>query len=99
MTYRPVGLLITVLLMANPLGAQSPESWPIHSRDRPQPAVVDPGPGALPVPAPKDAIILFNGTDLLKWTHPDGSAAKWIVRDGYFEVQPGSGNLMTRDSF
>jgi len=99
MTRIVVSLAFMGFVMPATITAQEPKDWPIHSRDRPQPAVVDPGPGALPVPAPKDAIILFNGTDLVKWVHPDGSAAKWIVRDGYFEVQPGSGNLMTRDSF
>lgn len=80
-------------------GAQNPQRWPVHSMDRPQPPVVDPGRGALPVPPPRDAIVLFDGRDLSKWKHADGSNAKWIVRDGYFEVSPGSGDLSTRDGF
>ena len=80
-------------------GAQASQEWPIHSRQRPQPAVVEPGTETLPAPAPKDAIILFNGTDLSRWVHPKGEPARWIVRDGYFEVRPDAGNLMTRDSF
>jgi len=80
-------------------GAQASQEWPIHSRQRPQPAVVEPGTETLPVPAPNDAIILFNGTDLSKWVHPKGEPARWPVRDGYFEVRPDAGNLMTRDSF
>lgn len=79
--------------------AQNPQEWPVHSMDRPQPPVVDPGPGALPVPPPRDAVVLFDGRDLAKWKHADGSEAKWIVRDGYFEVRPGSGDLSTRDGF
>lgn len=94
-----ISLAFMGFVMPATVTAQEPKDWPIHSRDRPQPPIVDPGAGALPLPAPKDAIILFDGTDLLKWVHPNGSAAKWIVRDGYFEVQPRSGNLMTRDSF
>ncbi len=94
-----VRLLCSAVLMAGSADAQPSREWPIHSPGRPHPAVVDPGPGALPVPAPKDAIVLFDGTDLSKWRHFNGSAAAWIVRDGYFEVRPGSGNLLTRDSF
>lgn len=80
-------------------GAQRPEAWPVHSMDRPQPPVVDPGSGALPVPPPSDAVVLFEGRDLERWRHPDGSSATWIVRDGYLEVRPGSGDLLTRDDF
>lgn len=80
-------------------GAQPSTQWPIHSTDRPQPAVVDPGAGALPLPPPRDATVLFGGTDLAKWVNSDGNPPGWIVRDGYFEVRPGAGNLMTRDSF
>ena len=86
------------MLLAGPAGAQPDTRWPQHAMDRPQPPVVDPGPGALPVPPPRDAIALFNGKDLGNWMHGDGKAASWIVRDGYFEVRPGSGGLVTRDS-
>src|SRR5688572_19252534 len=91
--------LFASLCIANLASAQAVTDWPIHAKDRPQPPLVDPGPGALPLPAPKDAIILFNGSDLSKWVHPNGNAAAWVVRDGFFEVRPGNGNLQTRDSF
>ena len=99
MNGRFVRLSCAAILMAGSAGAQPSSQWPIHSKERPQPVVVDPGPGALPVPAPKDAIILFDGTDLSKWVQKNGEAARWVVRDGYFEARPGSGDLMTRDSF
>jgi hypothetical protein len=85
--------------MACGADAQQPGDWPIHSPDRPQPPKVDPGAGALPVPPPKDAVVLFDGTDLSKWVHTNGKAAGFVVRDGYFEVQRGLGNLQTRDGF
>jgi len=94
-----VRLSSAIALMASSASAQPSADWPIHSPDRPQPVVVDPGPGALPVPAPRDAIVLFDGSDLSRWVHANGNAATWIVRDGYFEVRPRSGNLLTRDSF
>jgi len=94
-----VRLWCAAALMAGRAEAQPSKEWPIHSRERPQPVVVDPGPGALPLPAPKDAIVLFDGTDLSKWRHVNGNDANWIVRDGYFEVRRDTGNLLTKDSF
>ena len=76
--------------------------YPIHDRDRPPPAAVDPGTASsqsVPGRPPSDAVVLFDGKSLLRWQHKDGSPARWIVRDGYFEVVPGSGYLYTRDAF
>lgn len=86
------------LVVSQAASAQPDTRWPQHSMDRPKPVVVDPGAGALPVPPPKDAIVLFGGSDLSKWSHGDGTPASWIVRDGYFEVRPRSGGIATRDS-
>jgi len=94
-----VRLALPVLLVRGTAAAQPGTQWPIHAADRPQPVVVDAGAGALPVPPPRDAIVLFGGGDLSKWIHADGRAAEWVVREGYFEVRPGAGNLMTRDGF
>jgi len=33
-------------------------------------------------------VVLFDGKDLSKWADKDGSAAKWKVENGYFEVVP-----------
>ena len=43
--------------------------------------------------------MLFNGKDLSHWRSDDGSAAKWIMRDGYMEVKPGVGGIATVDKF
>ena len=80
-----------------PLAAQ--QRWPVHSMDRPRPPVVDPGPARPPQPPPSDAIVLFDGTDLSNWRQADRSEPQWIVRDGYMEVKPGTGSLVTRRSF
>ena len=74
--------------------------WRIHDPERPQPPAVTPGETAS-VPAPSDAIVLFNGKDLSQWLNRaqngSESPATWPVRDGYFEAQPGT--LSTRESF
>ena len=74
--------------------------WHVHDSDRPQPRVITPGAGFThQAPAPSDAIVLFDGKDLSKWAHADGSPAKWKIEDGYMEVVPKSGILRTKDKF
>jgi Domain of Unknown Function (DUF1080) len=76
--------------------------WKIHDMDRPVPPVVDAGTSSTqdsPGRPPSDAIVLFDGKDLSKWQQHDGSAAKWKVENGYFEVVPKTGELRTRESF
>jgi hypothetical protein len=60
---------------------------------------VDPGPERPPAPPPSDAIVLFDGKGLAAWQSPEGTAAKWTVREGYVEVAPGTGPIVTRRSF
>jgi hypothetical protein len=79
-------------------------SWHVHDPDRPHPRVVSPA--ATPGGAPSDAIVLFDGKDLSQWvqygTGADKDKAvdpKWKVGDGYFEVNPHSGGLFTREKF
>jgi 3-keto-disaccharide hydrolase len=67
--------------------------------DRPRPPVVDPGPERSPVPRPSDAIVLFDGKDLSQWQSQDSSPAKWVVRNGYMEIAPGTGSVMTKRGF
>ena len=87
-------------LPVSALAQQSPGDWPIHSTDRPRPPIVSPGRGALPVPAPSDAKVLFDGKDLSRWQDEKGGPARWRLVGGLaFEVAPGTGTLSTRDSF
>jgi hypothetical protein len=82
-----------------PLGAQSTLSdWPQHSPQRPKPVVVQPG-AAYTVAPPSDAIVLFDGRSLDRWTQGKGQPATWRLVDGAFEVVTGTGTLSTRDSF
>jgi hypothetical protein len=78
----------------------------VHDPLRPHPRVVTPG--ALPGQPPSDAIILFDGTGLSKWTAAHlGTAgytvssdpAPWKPGRGYFEIVPGSGDIATKEKF
>jgi hypothetical protein len=84
---------------ASAILSQEPQRWPVHDMRRPQPVVVDPGPGSLPLPPPADATVLFDGTSLSKWRQANGEPARWAIRDGYFEVNAGTGDLETLDGF
>lgn len=57
--------------------------------------VVAPGNGTSP---PSDAIVLLGGNDLSRWRNGD-AAPRWKLEDGVLTVEPGTGDLTTRDSF
>ena len=78
--------------------------WAIHDPNRPQPKAVTPGTFSSQEQAgkpPSDAIVLFDGSDLSKWeaTRDGRGPAKWVVKDGFFEVAPSTGDIETRDQF
>src|SRR5262249_1555418 len=50
-----------------------------------------------PTPAPKEAVILFDGKDLSNWTNLNGEPAQWKVEGGYAEVN--KGDIRTKDMF
>lgn len=49
--------------------------------------------------APSDAIILFDGKDLSKWTTATGAPAKWDVKDGAATVSKDGGQIKTKQAF
>ena len=51
------------------------------------------------VSAPSLATVLFDGKDLDAWRSCQGGPAKWVVRNGYMEVVPKSGNICTQEKF
>ncbi len=82
--------------------AQVDTRWKIHDPNRPLPPVIDPGTASTqdsPGRPPSDATVLFDGKDLSKWVHKDGSAPKWKVESGYAEVVAKTGYIYTREAF
>ena len=67
----------------------------------PEVTVVTPGKATAnaAITAPSDAVVLFDGSNLSQWVHPDGSPAKWEVRNGVFTVKKGTGDIQTRQHF
>jgi hypothetical protein len=57
-------------------------------------------PGEKPSDPPSDAIVLFDGKNLDQWVAvKDGGNAKWNIKDGAVSVQPGSGDIKTKQEF
>lgn len=99
-----LSLLAAAVMAVSPnilLGQVDPK-WKIHDLERPVPPVVDPGTSStqdLPGRPPADATILFDGKDLAKWQHQDGTPAKWKVENGYAEVVQKTGYIYTKEAF
>ena len=71
--------------------------WKQHSMTRPKPPVVTPAdrPGA----PPSDAVVLFDGKSLDEFTTDSGRPASWNLADGYMEVRPGAGRIVSKKQF
>jgi hypothetical protein len=99
----PIALLSVALIFSIDASSQDRraevQKWAVHDETRPMPRVVDPGPAGAPVPAPADAIVLFDGKDLSKWTTAKGEAAKWKIENGAMEAVKGAGSIQTKDGF
>ncbi|HEY4101757.1 MAG TPA: DUF1080 domain-containing protein [Gemmatimonadales bacterium] len=106
-----LSLLLTTVLAAgavaqtpnpNPV-PKDPSQWPQHSRTRPAPPVVTPGPYLGPQAPPSDAIVLFAGSSLDNWRSADTTkgmkAAPWKVENGDIVVAPGTGDIATKRGF
>jgi hypothetical protein len=99
-----LSLTATIVIATCPslLLAQVDTKWKIHDMNRPVPPVVDAGSASTqdsPGRRPADATVLFDGTDLSKWQHKDGTAAKWKVENGYAEVVAKTGYIYTKQAF
>src|SRR5690606_37878934 len=57
-------------------------------------------PGATPMDAPSDAIILFDGENLEnEWTSGNGDKPGWTVENGAVTVKRGGGTIKTKRNF
>jgi len=78
------------------------QKWKVHDMERPRPVKVTPGPYVMEAP-PSDAIVLFDGKDLSKWSQMARGGVtqepKWKVENGYIEILPRTGRLVTKESF
>jgi enamine deaminase RidA (YjgF/YER057c/UK114 family) len=76
-----------------------PSGWRAHDPARPHPPVVTPARLERPVPAPADAVVLFDGSSLSGWRNRSGGPAGWRVRAGAMEAVAGAGYVFTRQKF
>ena len=85
--------------------------WRAHDTNRPRPAVVIPPAPSTQVEAgrpPSDAVVLFDGKDLSQWRRAArGAKGKaiadekpaWKVENGYMEIVPKSGAIVSKAKF
>jgi hypothetical protein len=78
--------------------------WHVHDPARPHPQQIRPS--GTPGGPPSDAVVLFDGGDLSRWNQRGRGAdagkfvdARWKVGDGWFEVAPNTGDLLSREKF
>ncbi len=78
------------------------QKWKVHDMDRPRAPKVAPGPLSIEAP-PSDAIVLFDGKDLSHWMQSarggQPQEPKWKVENGYIEIVPRTGKLITKEKF
>jgi len=95
-----LGLAAAVVFFFNQMSlGQVDPRWKAHDLNRPLPEVIDPGTASTQEAAgrpPSDAMVLFDGKDLSQWAAEDGQPSKWKVENGYVEVVPNSGDLVSR---
>ncbi len=79
------------------------QTWKVHDAARPRPPRMTPGLPLPSAPPPADAVQLFNGKDLSQWVNVmrGGTAQepKWRVENGYMEIVPHTGRLVTKEKF
>jgi hypothetical protein len=78
------------------------QKWKVHDMERPRAPKVTPGPLTNIAP-PSDAIVLFDGKDLSHWVQMARGGVqqepKWKVENGYIEIVPRTGKLVTKEKF
>lgn len=112
MSNSRIALVLSALLVSSGLlmncaahaGKQVPTiEYPVHSQERQQPPIVDPGTASTqenPGEPPSNAIVLYRTkSDFSNWTSGDGEPAKWVATEEYLETVKGAGYIHTRQEF
>lgn len=101
---RKIGILLLLLVIAATQESIAQTEGPMPMKPEmteiwdPEVRIVTPG--ATPLDAPSDAIILFDGENLEnEWTSGNGGKPGWIVENGAVTVQKGSGGIKTKRVF
>jgi Domain of Unknown Function (DUF1080) len=85
--------LLALLALVAPASAQ----WKLDAKfQAAKPEDLKDHPGT---PAPKDAIILFDGKTADAWTKRDGKKVEWKIADGAMEGFKGHGDIVTKEKF
>ena len=107
---KAYSLLLTLTLGATALVSRAAEGytdtpmqpdgkWHVHDPNRPKPPIITPGANfSHGVPAPSDAVVLFDGTDFSKWQAEKGGEVQWKRENGYMETTK-TGRIRTKDEF
>ena len=93
-----LAIALAVILPAS-LRAAEPDPWKLDDKFK---ALKDDDlKDAKGTPAPKGAIVLFDGKDVSNWTKTNGKdEVKWTLRDGgVMEGVKGHGDIITREKF
>jgi hypothetical protein len=89
--------IICLIVMPSMAQTQNSKDPKVTEVWEPKPKRVTPG--VIPGEAPSDALVLFDGKDLNKWSSLDGTPAKWEIKDGIVTVAKGTGDIKTKQTF
>lgn len=96
---RTYSILAFLMLATTSLYSQEKAKDPATVTQLWEPKVKKVAPGNAFGDPPSDAVILFDGKDLSKWSGEKGGDAKWDVKDGAMTVVKGAAGIKTRQTF
>ena len=96
--------IICLMALSTPLWVDAQTEGPMPMKPEMteiwEPEVRVVSPGETPMEAPSDAIVLFDGGNLIdEWTDGKGGKPAWHVENGYVTVVKGTGSIKTKRVF